>query len=419
MQAPLLSATDAPLCVDPGSVEAHVGACMRSIACKRQDPVLILESLAGALQVASTSAPEPAARSVRAAHLAVRALSAVRPPPPVPTMHARVSTASSNPSPAATPRPLPQTRICDATFPSHRRPVRLKAGGSQTPPSFPARLRWPACCSSFLDGMEMLTSRCPHARVAWRSSAVSSGWRVGCGAAARRARWRRPGGHAADVAGAAVQEGGEQVEYVPTVLLSELARLSTLPSPAPQEASAHLVLQTVAARAAADAAALSPEPLKAVPLTQLQDSLATQLDVKLPHSPAQLAAASRLFAATAVHTPAPSLARSSAVVLSNARSAAAAPQAAQTAVEVLRTCDHCAHHLCVRAGVELPQPTPLPASACTTLRVDPATDALVATGAHPKPDESEKAISVLQQSGAVQTYALRASRCPGPVLTCP
>lgn len=86
VQAPLLPATADPLATDPAAVEAHVGECMRSLVWKRQDPALLLESLAGALQVSSTTAPEPATRSVRAAHLAVRALSIVRRPGPA--MHA-------------------------------------------------------------------------------------------------------------------------------------------------------------------------------------------------------------------------------------------------------------------------------------------------------------------------------------------
>lgn len=86
MQAPLLLATAEPLATDPATVEAHAAESMRSLVRKRQDPALLLESLAGALQVSSTAAPEPAARSVRAAHLAVRALATVR--THAPAMHA-------------------------------------------------------------------------------------------------------------------------------------------------------------------------------------------------------------------------------------------------------------------------------------------------------------------------------------------
>eukprot|EP00892_Ulva_mutabilis_P007661 jgi/Ulvmu1/5267/UM022_0061.1 len=273
--APLLPASDAPLSADAGSVEAHVGECMRSLAWQRPDPALILESLAGALQTASTAAPEPASRSVRAAHLAVRALSA---------------------------------------------------------------------------------------------------------------------------------EGGHPVEHVPTVLIAELARLSTLPTPPPEDPAAHLVLQTVAARTAAEAVALSPAPLKPGPLTLLQDALASQLDSKLPHSPLQLAAASGLFAAATARTPLALLPRSSALVLSTARSATTAPRGAQSAVEVLRTCDYCLQQLCAQAGVRVAQPAPLPAAACTTLAVDPVKDSLVATGVTAEPGASERAMLALQQSDAVESY---------------
>lgn len=202
-----------------------------------------------------------------------------------------------------------------------------------------------------------------------------------------------------------VQEGGVPVEYVPNVLYSELARLTVLPSPMPHAPEAHLALQTAAARAAADAVWLSPAPLKPAPLTLLQDSLAAQLDAKLPHSPAQLAAASGLFAAVTAHTPVPALPRSSALVLSSARSASAAPQGAQSAVEVLRTCDHCTQQLCAQAQITMPRPSPLPLAACTTLAIDPTTSALVATGATPTPDASEKAMLALQQSGAIHKCA--------------
>lgn len=201
-----------------------------------------------------------------------------------------------------------------------------------------------------------------------------------------------------------MQEGGVPVAYVPNVLYSELSRLTVLPDPLPADPEAHLLLQTAATRAAADAAALSPTPLKPAALTQLQDSLASQLDGKLPHSPAQLAEASGLFAAVTAHTPATALPRTSALVLSNARGAVAAPRGGQSAVEVLRTCGHCSERLCAHAQVA-PPPPPIPAAACTTLTVDGATQKLVATGATPTPEESDATIKALQQSGAVTTCA--------------
>lgn len=195
------------------------------------------------------------------------------------------------------------------------------------------------------------------------------------------------------------------MEHVPNVLFIELARLMELPSPLPVDPAAHLVLQTVAARAAADAVELSPSLLKPAPLALLQDSLALQLDAKLPHCPAQLAAASQLYAAVTAHAPPAALPRSSALVLSSSRAAVAAPQGAQSAAEVLRTCDHCTQQLCTHAEISPPQPPPLPAAACTTLAVDPSTGTLVATGAAPAAAASEQAIQALQQSGAVNACA--------------